>query len=292
MLKKYFFSDGEKCCEPCVFLLGGFDGIHIGHKKLIDRAKRFSLPIGIMTISGIKSPSVLFDVPEREEIFEKLGISFVLEADFSDEFKNISADDFIKIILSRFRIKAFVCGKDFRFGKGAEGTPGFLARRSHIPVIEEDIDTDGEGRKISTSLIKKEISAGNLSEASAFLVSPFCVTGETIHGRHMGSSLSFPTANMYYPPDKTPLREGVYAVSVYIEGKKYKGIANYGRCPTFRVEYKLLETYIDGFCGDLYGSVLRVYFHFRIRDIKQFPSKEALKAQLEKDIDTVRRVDL
>lgn len=292
MLKKYLFSEDEKYLKPCVFLLGGFDGIHVGHKKLIDRAKSFSLPIGIITISGIKTPSVLFDLSEREEIFEKLGISFVLEAEFSDDFKNISADDFIKKILSRFCVKAFICGKDFRFGRGADGTPEFLKERSCVPVIAEDIDSDAKGRKISTSLIKDEISSGNLSEASSFLVCPFCVTGKVIHGRHVGGSLSFPTANMYYPQGKTPLKEGVYAVSVCIDGKSYKGIANYGRCPTFNVEYKLLETYIDGFDGDLYGRVLRVYFHFKIREIKEFPSKDALKEQLQKDIETVRRIDL
>lgn len=287
-MKKYLLSDENVFHAPCVFLLGGFDGIHCGHKKLIEKAKEFYLPIGMMTINGAKSSSSLFTMEEREEIFEQLGVSFVLETEFSEEFKNTSAEAFLSLITERFNVKAFVCGKDFRFGKGASGTPAFLREKTGILVFDEDISIDGDGRKISTTTVKELLKEGKVEEANRILATPFCVTGEVIHGRRVGESMGFPTANMIYPENKTPIQDAVYAVSVSIGGKKYRGIANYGRCPTFDISYKLVETYIDGFSGDLYGKTLRVYFDAKIRDIKKFSGKEELTAQLSEDIEKVR----
>lgn len=276
--------------EECVLLLGGFDGIHKGHKKLLDRALSLSLKVGITTITGVKG-NELFNIEEREEIFKRAGIDFVIEAEFSESFKDISPEDFIACLISRFNVKAFVCGEDFRFGRDAKGDAELL-KESGIPVYVEEICRDENGEKISSTSIKRNISEGRLDIAAKTMLFPFCVTGEVIHGRRMGTAIGFPTANMYYPTSKVKLPEGVYAVSVYIEGKRYIGIANYGRCPTFHVEYKLLESYIDGFSGNLYGERLRVYFHFRIRDVEKFPSDAELKAQLERDIERVREVNL
>ncbi len=284
MLKKYFLSDNLIMKEECILLLGGFDGVHSGHKKLVDRAMRFSLPVGIMTIRGVKGGGSLFDLSEREEIFENLGISFALEMEFDEKFKNTTAEQFVSDILNKFNVRAFVCGKDFKFGRGAEGDVKALRAISQREVCAEDISVDSNGNKISTSTVKLLVNEGRVEGVKEILTSPFCVTGEVVHGRSLGGKMGFPTANIAYPSNKTPLKEAVYAVHVYIDGVKYRGIANYGRCPTFDVNYKLLEVYIHGYNGDLYSKTLRVYFDRKIRDIIKFSSKEELIAQLNLDL--------
>ncbi len=287
MLVKYTLTDYQFSSTPCVFLLGGFDGIHIGHQKLIDKAKSFSLPVGIMTIRGGKGES-LFTQEEREEIFERAGIDFVLESDFTESFKNLSAEDFLSLVTEKFFVAAFVCGKDFRFGKGASGTPDFIREKTGLPVFDIDISCDEHGNKIGTRSLKQLLREGEVERANALLVSKFRVSGEVLHGRHIGRTYGFPTANIVYPVGKTFVKEAVYAVTVEAEGRIFRGIANYGRCPTFEVEYKLLETYLDGFSGDLYGKKITVYFDFKIRDIQKFSSAEELKEQLQKDILAIR----
>lgn len=287
MLTKYTLTDYNFNRAPCVFLLGGFDGIHIGHKKLVDKAKSFGLPVGIMTIRGGKGES-LFTQEEREVIFEQVGIDFVLEADFTESFKNLSAEDFLALLTQKFNIAGFVCGLDFRFGKGALGSPDFIREKTGIPVFDLDISCDESGNKIGSTSIKQYLRDGEIEKANALLVSKFCVCGEVLHGRQVGRTYGFPTANVVYPVGKTFVKEAVYGVSVNVDGKIYRGIANYGRCPTFEVEYKLLETYLDGFNGDLYGKRITVTFDFKIRNIQKFSGVDELKAQLEKDILTIR----
>ncbi len=288
MLKRYFFQDNSKDETPCVFLLGGFDGIHGGHEKLLERAKRFSLPVGIMTIRGGKGEKSLFTLAEREQIFAERGVSFVFETEFSAEFRDTAAADFLRALEEKFCVRAFVCGKDFRFGKGAAGSAEFIRSHSPAEVIEEDICTDSRGNKISASRIKSLIAAGRIEEANAFLSSPFRVTGEVLRGRHVGSSLGFPTANLRYPQEKVPLKEGVYAVRVFVDGAWHGGIANYGGCPTFHVADTVLETYIDGFAGDLYGKTISVYPRRRLRDIVAFADGAGLKELLAKDLNAMR----
>lgn len=281
------FSVGE-----CVFILGGFDGIHTGHLKLIKRARALSLPVGILTISGGKMGGELFTLSEREEIFQRENLDFAVEAEFTEDFKNISAENFVKLMLGRMNVKAFVCGKDFRFGKNAAGDGRFIAEHTGIPVYAEDIELDNNGRKISSGALKKYIAAGDIESANSLLVHKFRISGKVIHGREEGRKLGFPTANMIYPEEKVRLKEGVYASEVKVGDNSYGGITNFGAAPTFGVKTELLETHICGFSGDLYGEDITVYPVKRIRDISRFSSVDGLKARLNADIEFLRSLNI
>ena len=267
-------------------LLGGFDGLHVGHRKLLSRAKNSGLPVGVMTIVGAKGTQSLFTFEERERIFQESGADFVFELPFT-EIKDLAPGKFLQLLCAEFSPRLFVCGEDFRFGAGALGTPETLKRATHVcveilPLVEKN------GEKISSHTVKTLLSEGRTESASALLGHDFFLLGEVIKDRQVGRTIGFPTANILYPSEKFPLKKGVYDTRTVVNGKTYKGITNYGARPTFSNDRVLTETYLDGFTGDLYGRKLKVEFVRYLREIKKFESVAALKAQLKSDIRRVR----
>ena len=272
-----------------VMLLGGFDGLHAGHKKLVERAKDFALPIGIMTIVGGKEEKSLFTLKEREEIFKSAGVDFAFELPFQ-EIKNLSPEQFSNLLLEEFSPVAFVCGDDFRFGKNACGSAQMLKDAGQVRVeIEKLITVNGE--KISSRNIKTLVLAGEIEKANELLGEAFFLIGTVVKDRGVGRTLGFPTANVEYPKKKYPIKQGVYETRVALDGKEYKAITNYGNRPTFENDAVITETYIDGFDGELYGKELKIRFVRYLRDIKKFENVEALQAQLKEDIRRVREND-
>ena len=267
-------------------LLGGFDGLHIGHRQLLERAKTSGLPVGLMTIVGVKEENSLFTFEEREEIFKEAGADFVFELPFA-EIKDLSPTSFIELLLKEFSPKLFVCGEDFRFGAKAVGTPKMIKECMQVcvetlPLVELD------GVKVSSSNIKTLLGEGKIEDANARLGHPFFLIGAVLEDRKIGRSIGFPTANIRYPKGKFPLKTGVYETQVCVDGKLYKGITNYGARPTFEDETVLTETHLDGFEGNLYGRELKVEFLRYLRDVQKFESVEKLQEQLEKDRRQVR----
>lgn len=266
-------------------LLGGFDGLHLGHRQLLSYAKKGGLSVGVMTIVGGKDEG-LFTFAERERIFAQNGVDFVFELPFS-EIKDLSPQQFIELLISSFQPKLLVCGEDFRFGKSASGTPEILKASTHVRVevlplvkIEEE--------KISTRFIKKQIEKGEVAQANTLLGQPFFLLGEVVRDRQIGRKIGFPTANVAYPTAKYPLKKGVYETLTWVDGVAYKGITNYGARPTFDNEQVLTETYLDGFDGDLYGKEICVEFIRYLREIKKFDSVEGLRNQLSYDLSQLR----
>ena len=287
MLNHCFQGEKLQLSSPCVLLMGGFDGLHIGHEKLIECAKEYSLPIGITAMTGAKGKSV-FTLSEREKIFSAHGLQFYIPFAFTEEFQNTSKEDFLSSVIGNFNVKAFVCGQDFRFGKGAQGSPEFLHQFTGVPVHALHVFTV-QGKKVSVSSVKEFLAKGDLLKANQLLLTPFFLTAKVEEGRKMGRMLGFPTANFTYPEEKFPLKEGVYAVHAEIDGIIYRGIANFGACPTFGVKYTKVEVHFDGFDGNLYGRELDVYFDFYMRDIQKFNDTQALIAQLQKDLLCIRQ---
>ena len=270
-------------------LLGGFDGLHVGHKKLLCRARTYGLPVGIMTIVGGKTDKSLFTSEERKTIFKNAGIDFVFELPFL-EIKSLSPADFASLLIKKFPVKAFVCGDDFRFGAGAEGTPETLKASTQVCVhVEELVKVKGE--KVSATALKRLLENGDIETANTLLDEPFFLTGKVFEDRKVGRTLGFPTANIEYPKEKFPLKQGVYETRVTIDGKEYKGITNYGSRPTFLNTATLTETHLCGFSGDLYGRELTVRFLRFLREIKKFANPAALQAQLQTDIRSVENYD-
>ena len=273
----------------CVLVLGGFDGLHCGHQKLLARAKTYALPVGIMTILGGKDGSSLFTETERELVFQEAGADFTFVSRF-EKIKDMSPEAFANLLTGKFPVKAFICGDDFRFGYQASGTPETLKRATRVRVDVEELLTFN-GEKVSTSQIKTCLKNGETEKANALLQGKFFLLGEVVKDRQVGRTLGFPTANITYPKEKFSLKNGVYETRVTIEGKTYRGITNYGARPTFDDENVLTETYLDGFSGDLYGKTLRVEFVRYLREITRFSGVEALKEQLKTDVRRVREND-
>ncbi len=267
-------------------LLGGFDGLHAGHRKLLDRAKESGLAVGVMTIVGGKQGESLFTFPEREEIFLSAGADFVFELPF-EEIKDLSPKDFLALLEREFSPKLFVCGEDFRFGAGAVGTPQTLKESTQVRVEVLPL-LEIEGEKVSSTHIKALLKSGQTEKANALLSHPYFLMGEVAEGRKIGRTMGFPTANIAYPKGKFPIRQGVYETRVQVDGKAYKGITNFGTRPTFANDEVWTETYLDGFEGILYNARLKVEFVRFMREIKRFASMQDLQAQLTKDIRQVR----
>ncbi len=265
----------------CALLLGGFDGLHLGHRRLIGEAKKLGIPVCMTTILGGKE-GMLFTQEERRRIFEKAGIDCVWELRFTEELKNTSAEDFIAALFTKFQPEAIFCGEDFRFGRGAEGKPELLQKTAPcpvkiIPLLKKD------GQKISVSRIKTALKGGDIAAANELLGSEWFLGGEVEHGRHVGNTYGFPTLNLTPPKGKIMPPDGVYAGYCDTPQGKFKTIVNIGARPTFGLEERKIEAYLDGFSGDLYGATVRVYPTMFLRSISRFESEEALKEQLQRD---------
>lgn len=290
-------KEGEKVEIPCVLVLGGFDGLHLGHRALLSRARTFHLPIALTTILGCKG-SMLFLREEREFLFERAGIDVVIEWDFTQEFRNLSAEAFCENLLSRITPELILCGEDFCFGKGALGNPALLKSLAPCPVevlpaVKSDYmraKSENFGmRKISTSALKEHLSKGELPLLNACLKTEeigscaYFLMGKVEHGRAEGRKYGFPTLNLKAPPQKLLPPDGVYGGWTATERGNFPSIINFGACPTFCVEERKVEAHLIGFEGDLYGTTVRVYPTEFLRPIQRFSSPEELKIQLQKD---------
>lgn len=289
MLKTVCLTEKWKEVKGAAMLLGGFDGLHVGHRQLLSRAKESGFPVGLITIVGGKEENSLFTFSEREEIFRQAGADFVYELPFA-EIKDLSPQAFLEVLEEKFAPKLYVCGEDFRFGAKAAGTPKILKESTHVCVETLSL-VEIDGKKVSSTYIKDLLSQGEVERVTELLTHPFFVMGEVYADRKIGRTIGFPTANIRYPQGKYPLKKGVYETLVKVDGVAYKGITNYGARPTFANETVVTETYLDGFEGDLYGATLRVEFVRYLRDIVKFDSVDDLKKQLEKDLKGVRDND-
>lgn len=281
---------------PALIVLGCFDAIHAGHRELLKKAKLQAkingLDLGVMMFKEGKSGKLVYSFEERCAFLEQYNVKFVVAVDFNDEFKAIAPLDFLHELEDKINVKAYMSGKDFRFGAQAKGKSSTLKNYAedeengvwYMPV--KDIDLNGE--KISTTLIKSCLDGGNIKKANELLGGEFSVSGEVVKGEGRGTSVvGFPTVNIVYPEWKHPIKHGVYSVKCTVGENDYQGIANFGTCPTFADERVALEVYLEGYSGDLYGQILTVRFVDYIRDIEEFASAEELSGQLQNDLLTV-----
>lgn len=284
------FEYGNKFNSDCVLCLGYFDAIHKGHKALIKTAKetanKLGVKLGVFAFTGGKFDSDVFTFFERLTILKTLGVDFVIYASLSKEFMSISHSEFTKNLFENYSIKAVFCGFDFTYGYKAEGNVKTLeqsAKNYGISTFILDKIVAENGEKLSTSLIKRELKNGNIKSANELLGSNYFITEKVVEGKKLGKNLGFPTINMALKQEKFLIKEGVYLTCVLIQNKLYSSITNVGKQPTFNGNNCVIETYINGFNGNLYSKYVTVYFVDFIREIKAFNSKEELINQLKKD---------
>ena len=297
-MKIFDFYNKEQ--TPFVLALGFFDSLHIGHCEIIANckllAKKLNASDVVFTFENDvasvfkKSSGLVYTFEERLQKFKKLQVDSLISTRFTKEFSQIEPLDFLKILINNFNVLGIVCGSDYTFGKDGEGTISTLVEFCKLNKIELQIINQvkmGE-EKVSTSLIKEKLSLGKIEDANKLLGMPYFISGEVKKDRQVGRSLGFPTANVNLNSQKLPIKLGVYKTFVEIDGKIYKCITNFGARPTFDLADVLTETYIDGFCGDLYGKTLTIYFESFLRDLIKFNSADDLKLQLEKDLGTIK----
>lgn len=282
-------------------LLGGFDGLHAGHRVLLSEAERSGLPVAVTTMFGGKGKS-LFTREERRFLFRRAGIVRVIEIELTDTVRETPPDAFLKGVFSELDAGLAVCGEDFRFGKDAAGTPELLKELAPCPVtVQKTVkylaEESGRLRKISTTVCKKYLAKGELAllngclrpQGTELCGGAYFVQGIVEHGRQVGRTYGFPTLNLGVPADKLLPPDGVYFGICETPRGDFPTVVNIGSRPTFGVKERKIEAYLDGFSGDLYGAAVRVYPLRFMRPIRKFPSAEALKEQLQRDIQTMRR---
>ncbi len=290
----------KKITKGSVLAIGVFDGVHIGHRKIIknavNEAKKRKLISIVITFdphpTKILHPSFrahsLISLAHRIRLIEELGADILVVLDFSPALANISADDFArKILVGKFNAKEVCVGDNFYFGRGARADADRLRRlgRSHGFNVNVLKSVKVGNNVVSSSLVRKMISSGELNKAAVMLGRRVSVLGTVVGGVRIARQLGYPTANLNPHHEVIP-PSGVYAVLVTFQGRSYKGVLNIGLRPTFyapRDREPAIEVHIFGFKKDIYGHDLEVFFIKKIRDEVRFSSSDSLVKQIKND---------
>jgi riboflavin kinase/FMN adenylyltransferase len=280
-----------------VVAMGNFEGVHRGHRAVIaaavERARSLGRPAAALTFEPhprafFKPHEPLFrltDETAKLRLLAATALDGAIVMKFDGALAGLTPDAFIgEVLAGRLEVAGVVVGFDFHFGKGRAGTPAFLEEEGERRGFSVDIvpaQLDG-GMRISSGAVRAALVAGNADEAADLLGYPWFVTAKVVHGDRRGRELGFPTANLRLDPD-CGLRHGIYAVRVEVDGKRYDGVANFGRRPMFDTGVVLLEVFLFDFTGDLYGRTLDVAFIAWIRPEFKFDGIDALVGRIEED---------
>lgn len=279
--------------------LGNFDGVHIGHQKLISEIVGLAKEIGgtpavftfhphpLAVLYPDNCPSFLLSQEAKQKFMARLDVRVLLLVPFDLEFAKLSPEDFIKTVLfDELGASGVVVGYNYTFGHYGRGTPDLLEQQAakcnyqlHVvpPVMVE-------GQVISSTLIRELLMKGQVAESAKFLgYYPF-IEGQVVTGDRRGGSLGYPTANLDIEQTLLVPANGVYSVKVYVEGETYLGVANIGVKPTFQGNTRNIEVHLLDFYHDLYGKNIKVKFTRRLREEKRFMTSTDLVKQIEQDI--------
>jgi len=289
--------------EPTAITLGKFDGLHRGHELLMNTVLEYSKKYQVASVA------FTFDMPprnrveeiianvlttndEKQYIFEKQGIDYLIECPFTSEVMSMEPKAFIEWIAKSIHMKFVVVGDDFRFGYKRAGDYHTLQEYEEeygykTIVLDKLKDSN---RDISSTYVREKIADGNIRKANELLGYNYFIKSEILHGKKLGRRIGMPTINMILPENKLLPPNGVYVTEVLVDGKNYMGVTNVGFKPTVSNERIVgVETYIDDFNQDLYGQKIVVSFLEFIRPEMKFNSIEELKAQMESDIQVARK---
>jgi riboflavin kinase/FMN adenylyltransferase len=277
--------------------IGNFDGVHRGHKAVIaaalSRARSLGKPAAALTFEP--HPRAFFhpdeplfrltDEAAKLRLLAATGLDGAIVLTFDAALAKLSAEDFVaRVLVAHFAISGSAIGFNFHFGANRAGSPDFLQAQGKRFGFTVDIVPpllDG-GRPVSSGPIRAALAAGRLDEAAEFLGYPWFISGTVVHGDKRGRELGFPTANLRLDP-ACALRHGIYAVRVAVGGRRYDGVASFGRRPMFDTGAVLLEIFLFDFSGDLYGATIDVAFIAWLRDEAMFASATDLVRQMAED---------
>jgi len=304
-MKIYEGLEGFTPVKNAVVTSGTFDGVHLGHQKILTRIREIARSIQGETVLITFWPHprlvlypnehnlrLLSTFEEKTKLLRQFGIDHLITIPFTQEFSQISSAEFIaKVLIDAIQTKKLVIGYDHRFGKNREGSFEYLkANSSDFGFDLEEISRqDVEEIAVSSTKIRKALESGDVKTAESCLGRPYELNGLVIKGQQIGRSIGFPTANIHIPNDyKLIPKDGVYAVEASVDGTLYKAMLNIGNRPTVDGTKKTVEANLFDFQGDLYDKQITVYFHEFLREERKFDSLEALKAQLFQDQKTAR----
>lgn len=282
--------------------LGNFDGIHLGHRKILENCVRQAKENNLVSLvwsfrthpehilKGSFASGNIISLFDKKRLIEEIGIDHLILEEF-ERVRNLSPEKFCQdILIGQLYAKKIFCGYNFRFGKGGAGNADFLKqylRPFGVEVIVEDPVCIRQ-EPVSSTRIRILLSQGNLEEANLLLDRPYSIRFPVLHGKHLGTKIGFPTLNQAFPEEYVVPKKGVYAVRMNWDGAQYNGICNVGNRPTVDQDNRILaETHLFDFDGDLYGKTVMVEFFKFMRPETRFSSLEELTEQIRKDREKV-----
>lgn len=302
---QHYRTLNEASLQHAWLTIGVFDGVHRGHREIMKLlttgAHRAGFPAVVLTFfphpaSVLTGQEIkcLTSVDERAEQLESLGVDIVITEPFTRGLSGVSARDFMARLKQQLGLDHLLIGYDFALGRGREGNAARLEEIGRdlgytLQVIPGVSDESGV---ISSTAIRKLVSRGDVAAAADLLGRPYRLTGPVIHGDHRGRKIGFPTANIEYPPEKILPANGIYACWASIGAERFAAAINVGVRPTVSDTQTVpnLEAFLLDFDRKIYGEVVHLDFIARLRDELKFPSLEALKAQMWKDVAITREL--
>ncbi|MFM8331862.1 MAG: bifunctional riboflavin kinase/FAD synthetase [Candidatus Methylumidiphilus sp.] len=290
--------------QGCVATIGTFDGVHVGHRAVIEnvaaQGRRLGLPVVVVLFepqpreyfAPANAPARLTRFREKFAHLACLPVDEVLLLHFNRALADSPAEDFIRTVLvDGLRVKYLVVGDDFRFGKNRRGSFALLrqAGAEHSFQVTDTNSVQIDGERVSSTLIRRALAAGAMADAARLLGRPYSVIGRIGHGARLGRQWGFPTANMALLRKKTPL-QGVFAVTMTgVSNRPLPGVANLGARPTVDGRPQMrLETHLFDFSADIYGRLVEVHFHAKLREEQRFADVQALRRQIAADAEQAR----
>lgn len=287
--------------KNAVVTSGTFDGVHLGHRKILQRLQQIAKqsndesvvitfwphPRLVLYPNSGDHLQLLNTFEEKAQLLAHSGIDHLIRIPFTKVFSQLSSQEFIQqILIDKIDTKKLVIGYDHKFGRNREGSFEYLKTNAHLygfdieEIPRQDIDHVG----ISSTLIRNALSEGNVEISNQYLTHPYAISGEIITGNKLGRTIGFPTANIKISnPYKLIPYNGVYAIKAVVKSEKYSGMLNIGSRPTIDGSSKSIEAHLFDFDQDIYGETFTVEFIKRVRDEVKFTDMKALKEQLTKD---------
>lgn len=289
--------------EKTVYALGYFDGVHLGHQALLRQCRALAdaegCKAGVVTFIGHpdtlvtgRTPQMINTPQDRKKLLLQFHMDTVVELPFDEKLMQMPWQSFATMLTREYGAAGFVCGEDFRFGKGGEGTAQLLADLCReagfccAVVPQQKLD----GVVVSSTHIRKLLQDGEMVQAVHFLGHPHILTGTVVEGRHIGKAIGIPTANLLLPEGVIQPKKGVYACRAQVDAVDCIAVTNVGTRPTVGGHRLTVEPWLLDFEGDLYGKELTLAFYDFLRPEREFASLEQLKAEIQKNALQTRQI--
>jgi len=291
--------------QPTVLTIGTFDGVHLGHQKIVERVVTTARQEGLlatvftffphprMVVQHDKGLKLIHTLEEKKQLLQQLGVDLLVVQPFNEAFAQLTAEEFVSTILvEHLNVKKVIIGYDHRFGRNrtANIDDMRLFGKKYGFAVEEISVQEVDEVSVSSTKIREALNKGDVTTAEHYLGTPYSLTGRVVHGLKLGRTLGYPTANIQVTEEyKLIPKDGVYAVYSYIDGRKVYGMMSIGKNPTIEGKGASIEVYFFDFNDDLYDQKLTIEFVQYLREEQKFATMDLLKKQLQDDETAARK---